>query len=139
MPYALSRMGLSLGIIFCLIMAIITHVSNMMYLKIKDLTPKRLESVYEIAYLMFGRSSIFVICTVLFLTNYGAIILYYMIIGETVSTLTKQALLEPSGDSNVSELDIDLDAYPWWVRMATYRGFGIVCAGLLHLTIIFKR
>ena len=87
-PYAISRMGLTLGIIFILILAIITHVSNMMYLKIKDLTPRRLESVYEIAYLMFGRSSIFLICTVLFLTNYGAIILYYMIIGETVSTLT---------------------------------------------------
>mmetsp|Transcript_12087 Transcript_12087/g.16408 ORF Transcript_12087/g.16408 Transcript_12087/m.16408 type:complete len:96 (-) Transcript_12087:1356-1643(-) len=95
-------MGLPLGMIFCLLMTIITHASSMMYLKIKDLTPRKLESIYEIAFLMFGRSSIFIICTVLLLTNFGAIVLYYMMIGETVSTLTKQALIEPSGERSIA-------------------------------------
>ena len=88
LPHAIRHLGLFVSLGTIVTVAIVSHISNMMYLKIKDLTPRRLESVYEIAYLMFGRVSIFLICTVMFLTNYGAIILYYMIIGETVSTLT---------------------------------------------------
>lgn len=87
----------------------------MMYLKTKDLTPRKLESIYEIAYLLFGRASIFIVCTIMFLSNYGAIVLFYMIIGETLGTLTKQALIEPSGDMSVTEMDIDLTEYPWYV------------------------
>ena len=87
-PYAFSRMGVTLGIISTITMAIIAHFSSMMYLKTKDLMPRRYESIYEIAYLLFGRPSIFVVCTILMVGNYGAIVLYYMIIGETLSTLT---------------------------------------------------
>ena len=111
----------------------------MMYLKTKDLTPRKLESIYEIAYLLFGRASIFIVCTIMFLSNYGAIVLFYMIIGETLGTLTKQALIEPSGDMSVTEMDIDLTEYPWYVQVLTSRIFGILIAGFMHLSIIFKR
>ena len=65
--------------------AISAHISSIMYLKVKDLTPRRQESIYEIAYLLLGRKSIFIVCIVMFATNLAAMILYYIIIGDTVS------------------------------------------------------
>ena len=88
LPFAFYRLGLPLGLTFCLLVAVLCHFSTMMYLKVKDLTPGHYESVYEIAYAMFGRASIFVVCVIMFLNNFGAVILYYMVIGETISTLS---------------------------------------------------
>ena len=63
-PYALYRTGLITGLIACLSVGAISHVSTIMYLKTKDLTPRRYESVYEIAYLLFGETAIFVVCII---------------------------------------------------------------------------
>lgn len=118
-PYAYYHCGLTLSIILTVVLGIITHVSSMMYLKTKDLTPYKLESIYEIAFLLFGRSSIFVVCSIMFLSNYFAIVLFYMIIGETWSTLIKQALIGHSSDMSVTEIDTNLEEYPWYVQIAT--------------------
>ncbi len=90
--------------------ACLGQVSSMMYLKTKDLTPKKPESVYEIAYILFGRPSIFVVTITMFISNYGALILFYMIIGETVSTLMMSLLVEPENGGSV-----DMENYPLWV------------------------
>ena len=92
-PYAFYHMGLFLAIIFSFFMALITHSSSLMYLKVKDLTPRKYESIYEIAYLLFGRPSIFVVCTIQFVANLGGIIMYYMMIGDVISSLSTQVLL----------------------------------------------
>ena len=121
-PFAFYRMGLILGPIFVLMMAILSQISTMMILKVKDMTPRKLESVYEIAYLLFGRPSIFVVCITMFLGIYGALILYYIIIGDTVSTLMMSLLL----GSDHLEKDIDLDNEPWYVQLSTHRSFGVL-------------
>ena len=97
MPYAFHHLGVSMGLITCFVFAIVSHFSSMLYLKTKDLTPRRYESVYEIAYLLVGRPSIFVVCGVLFAANLGAVIMYYIIIGDTLSSLTTQAIIPTEG------------------------------------------
>ena len=104
MPYAFYHLGVSMGLFTCFAMAILSHFSSMLYLKTKDLTPRRYESVYEIAYLLVGRPSIFVVCGVLFAANMGAVIMYYIIIGDTMSSLTTQAIIPTAG---LSERDIE--------------------------------
>ena len=44
-PYALYRLGLINGVILLLTLASLAHISNMMYLAIKDLTPRKYESI----------------------------------------------------------------------------------------------
>ena len=110
LPFAFYRLGLVLSPIFCVIVACLGQVSSMMYLKTKDLTPKKPESVYEIAYILFGRPSIFVVTITMFISNYGALVLFYMIIGETVRTLMVSLLVEPENGGS-----IDMESYPWWV------------------------
>ena len=84
-PYALQQMGIYLGLSSIVLMAFLSHFSTMMYLKVKDMTPRRYESMYEIAYLLMGRPSIFFICIILATTNFFACVMYYMIIGEAHS------------------------------------------------------
>ena len=87
MPYAIYHLGLFCGLACIVLLAALSHFSNIMHLKVKDLTPRRYESIYEIAYLLLGRPSIFVVTIILLLTNLCSCIMYYMVVGTTVSML----------------------------------------------------
>ena len=139
MAYAYYRMGLFLGIILCVTVALLSWLSSMMYLKTKDLTPRRYESMYEIAYLLLGRPSIFIICIILFLANSGCCIMYYIIIGDTVSSFAEQTLIGPAEGKTVSQVEAELDEYPSWVKIACSKQAAIILAGLVQLGVIFKR
>ena len=115
LPYAFYHLGIVLGVIMVFILGVLNHFSTMMYLKTKDLSPRKYESVYELAYLLFGRPSIFVVTTVMFCSNLGALILYYMIIGETLSTLVAQMLLDPKQGQTLEQAMDDIEDYPWYV------------------------
>ena len=104
LPYAFYHLGLFLGIITCVIVAILSHLSTIMHLKTKDLTPRRYESVYEIAFLLMGRPSIFIVCTIMFLANIGAIIMYYILMGDTMSSLLTQALIVPAEGKTLEQV-----------------------------------
>ena len=97
LPFAFYRFGLPLGLAFTLLVAFLCHFSTMMYLNVKDMTIGRYESVYEIAYALFGRFSIFFVCSIMFLNNFGSTILYYMVIGDTCSSLSSQILMDAAG------------------------------------------
>ena len=99
MPFALYHLGLYAGLAACLVLAFLNHYSNMMYLKVKDMTPRRNESIYEIAYLLIGRPSIFFVCIVMFLSNYGCCLMYYMVIGQTIYSLILQSLIDTNAET----------------------------------------
>ena len=84
-PYAIYHMGIFLSVITIIAMAVISYMSNFMYLKVKDLTPCGHESIYEIAYLLLGRGALYMVCIVQYLLNFSSIVLYYVIIGNTGS------------------------------------------------------
>jgi len=85
LPYAMSHLGLYLGILAIIGIGFLSHVSSMMYLKVGDLVPGNHKSVFELAYALSGRSAIFVVCIVQYFLNFFKIVLYYMIIGDTFS------------------------------------------------------
>ena len=86
-PYACYHLGLYLSVGLLVLTAALSHISNMMYLKIKDLTPCHLESIYELAYLLLGRPAIYIVCTVQYLLNFSSMVLYYVIIGDTLGSI----------------------------------------------------
>ena len=107
----------------------------------KDLTPRKYESMYEIAYLLFGRASIFVVCIILIIGNLGSIVMYTMIIGDVVSSISTQIFLEvPTADNLTQELvDLEFEDYSWLQKAACSRYFAIIVLGLIQFAIIFKR
>ena len=74
-PYACSRLGLFLSIGSFAAFGGLSHLSTLMHLKIKDLTPNKHESIYEIAYLLLGRPALFTVLTVQYVINCAIIIL----------------------------------------------------------------
>lgn len=139
LPFAFYHLGIPLSLILCFIMATLGHFSSMMYLKTKDLTPGKYESIYEIAYLLFGRPSLFVVLAILFSSVLGSAILYYIVIGETYSTLTTQLLVMPDDPKSIYQIQSEMDKYPWWLQMTTNRRMGTLLAGGIHLVTIYKR
>ena len=113
-PYAFYSLGLANGIIITILMAIISHCSNMLYVKTCELLPKALgcQTIYDIAYLLFGRPAVYVVLGSYIFNTFGASLLYYMLIGDTISSLTEGVLS---------------------------RTVVVMLAGLIHVTIIFKR
>ena len=86
MPFAIYNCGAILGVSIIVIFALITQVSVILMLHTKDLTPRKYESLYEIGYILMGRWSIFIICAVLFMTNFGTVVLYFIIFGDTLGS-----------------------------------------------------
>ena len=88
MPYAYYHLGLFLALVLTFVIATLSQLSSVLHLKTKDMTPRKYESMYEIGYLLVGRKSIFFLCSIMFMANSGAMILYYIIIGETISSFS---------------------------------------------------
>mmetsp|Transcript_17529 Transcript_17529/g.22219 ORF Transcript_17529/g.22219 Transcript_17529/m.22219 type:complete len:117 (-) Transcript_17529:1074-1424(-) len=90
-PFIFYSLGLPLAATMVVCAGLTTLTSFWLLLRTKDLMPQRQQSLYEIAYVLFGRTSIYVICVTIFLRNFGSIVICYMVFGETVSTLIGQA------------------------------------------------
>ena len=44
--------------------------------------------------------------------------MYYIIIGDTVSSFAEQTLIGPAEGKTVSQVEAELDEYPGWVKIA---------------------
>ena len=64
--------------------------------------PVKTDSIYEIAYLMYGRCSIFVICTLLAIGNFGGVMMFYILIGDSLSHLIEANITDET-DSRESQ------------------------------------
>ena len=108
-PFALFQMGLVFGAIYIIFIGFVCHFTLVMYIQTKQLMPFRAESIYEIAYSMFGRKSIFIMCSVLFVDCFGCVVIMYMMIGDTVSQIFTSLILSEntkSDDDEAEELSI---------------------------------
>ena len=64
MPYAFYHLGLGMGVLTIAVTAFVSWMAVVLMLKAKDLSPRHYESLYELGYLVLGRSAIFAICSV---------------------------------------------------------------------------
>ena len=62
-PYAFVSIGIPLGIALMIGTALLMVISVDLYLALKDIIPDSPESLFEIGYLVMGRSSIFIVGT----------------------------------------------------------------------------
>lgn len=86
-PFAVQRLGIWLGLFVFLAVAFLSHISNMMYLQVKDLSGGRYESVYELAYALYGRSAIFFVCVVQYMLSFAGIVLYFIVLSDAFESI----------------------------------------------------
>ena len=89
LPFAFYYTGLFVGVTLIVLMAIQTVFSVRLYLAAKDLLPGAPESLFEIGFILFKRSSIFYVCTIIILNSSGLMLIYFIVFGDTLSSLMK--------------------------------------------------
>lgn len=107
-PYAYSELGFAWALSMTSVVTFITIVSFYLYMQVNELTPGSNGLLYEITYIIGGRIGIFIVCLTIFLRVAGGLVINYIVVGETLSSLAKQAYKYPD------EEDTD-----FFVRMLT--------------------
>lgn len=65
--------------------------------------------------------------------------MYYMMLGETLSSLGTQMIIAPAEENSLEEVSKEMDEYPFWQQVACSKQAAVLLVGLSHLGIIFKR
>ena len=87
LPNCLYQLG---AVAFTIIMFLAmcqTINSSWIYMKAKDLTPGKPESLYELGYILFGRQSIFMISAILVFNAFGMCMIYFNLFASTAESL----------------------------------------------------
>lgn len=87
-------------------------------------------SLYEISYVLYGKSAVLIVCFTILLRNFGALVINYMIIGDTFSSLMKMAIV----DEDEGEMESS-----WFVDFVTSTECGIIVTALILAPIFLKR
>ena len=95
-------------------MAVCGYFSMMMYLRVKNLTPGHYESIYEISYYLGGRPFVFTVCIIVLVTTIASMLLYYIILGETIGHLFTQYFVGEAEGRTQEQMDEDLKLQPVW-------------------------
>jgi len=127
LPTSMLILGLypSLGIMA--VMSYQTCNFSWLYLNAKDLIEGKPESLFEIGYILFARSSIFVISFILFVTSFGMTMIYLIIFGNTAGSVVK----------DIFAIDPDLET--GFKKAVTQKWFFVVLLALLLMPVILKK
>jgi len=121
-PYSFVSIGIPAGILLNILAVIITIFSIDLYLAAKDIVPDKPESMYEIGYMVLGRSSIFMVGFIQFLNALGLMLLYFIVFGDTSAQLVANVW-------NEGELDV------FWCK----RYFYVAILSVLMVPVILKK
>lgn len=87
LPLAMYNLGIPLAIFLQICVMFSTHWSAKMYLYVKDIVPDQPDSLYEIGYIIMGRSSIFILASIFIINSFGLCMIYFIVFGDTFGQL----------------------------------------------------
>lgn len=87
LPLAMYNLGIPLAIFLQILVMFSTHASSYLYLGVKDIVPDKPDSLYEIGYMILGRSSIFVLASIFIINSFGLCMIYFIVFGDTAGQL----------------------------------------------------
>jgi hypothetical protein len=87
LPYAFLLLGLVAGFALLAYAIWSTWYSAYIYFALRDTVPGKLGSLYEICFVIQGRKSIFILASVYFFVSTGAMLIYFIVFGDTCATL----------------------------------------------------
>ena len=66
-------------------MAVLSHLSMMMYAKARDLLPIKLDDTWEVVYMLTGRRSIYVMCATFYAHAWCMSVVCYVFAAESLA------------------------------------------------------
>ena len=64
----------------------------------KDIVPGKLESLYEIGYMLIGRKSIYIISLANFVLAFGLMMIYFIVFGDIMGSMMTQLVFDDPKD-----------------------------------------
>ena len=81
--------GIPLGIALNVGVALAGYYTGNLYLKVKDLSPTYVESMYELGFVTMGVCSIYLISFLILLSGVGCIMIYFIVFSRIAASLAQ--------------------------------------------------
>jgi amino acid permease len=98
-PYAMLHTGIPLGILLNVFVAIAGSYTGYLYLKVKELSPTYVESLYELGFVTMGVCSIYFIAITILLSSGGCIMIYFIVFSNVSASIAVQ--IQDEGTNNI--------------------------------------
>jgi amino acid permease len=122
LPFAFYYLGIPLALAFNVLAVLMTRESGRLYLAMHALVPDRPDSLYEIGYMLSGRSTIFVNAIICVVNSIGLMMIYFIVFSETMGQLVGSFW-----DKNLGEA--------WYADKPTY----VIGLGILLIPVVIKK
>lgn len=90
-PYAMFHTGIPLGVILILVLAVIGWYTGSLYLRVKDLSPTYVESLFELGYVTMGAASIYLLSVIILISGLGCTMIYFIVFSNISKSLADLA------------------------------------------------
>mmetsp|Transcript_85117 Transcript_85117/g.117488 ORF Transcript_85117/g.117488 Transcript_85117/m.117488 type:complete len:156 (+) Transcript_85117:150-617(+) len=87
LPYSFLHFGIPLAVVLNIIVIIITILTGMLYLELREITPDKPDNLYEIGFMLIGRKSIFMISGIMLINAFGLMLIYFITFGQTTASI----------------------------------------------------
>ena len=88
-PFAMFHTGIPLGIVLNIGIAVAGWYTGTLYLKVKDMSPTYVESLYELGFVTMGAASIYVISVVVLISGVGCTMIYFIVFSKISASLAQ--------------------------------------------------
>lgn len=104
-PYAMFHTGIPLGIFLNIGVALSGWYTGTLYLKVKDLSPTYVESMYELGFVTMGVFSIYLISIIILISGTGCTMIYFIVFSN-ISTSLAENFYPPETDNLMTDRTI---------------------------------
>ena len=88
-PYAMFHTGIPLGVGLNIGVALAGWYTGSLYLRVKDLSPTYVESMYELGFVTMGVASIYLISALILIAGVGCIMIYFIVFSQISVSLAQ--------------------------------------------------
>lgn len=79
--------GIPFGLFLNISVAVVGWYTGTLYLRVKDLSPTYVESLYELGFVTLGVVSVYLISTLIFISGVGCTMIYFIVFSNISASL----------------------------------------------------
>jgi amino acid permease len=98
-PYAMFHTGIPLGLALNFGVALAGWYTGNLYLRVKDLSPTYVESMYELGFVTMGACSIYFFSFIILISGVGCIMIYFIVFSNISASIAVQ--IQDEGTDNI--------------------------------------